>query len=90
MYGSFPSSHAVSATHLGSKGISMRHTRSWKMHRDPQLLKTAKRTCLRSPSRRRFHSQDRQDISAGTVREAYQYLESNQQVGKVVITVRDE
>jgi NADPH:quinone reductase-like Zn-dependent oxidoreductase len=51
------------------------------------LLKTAKQYVFRSPGRRAFHPKIAKTFPLAQSVEAYQYLESNQQVGKVVITV---
>ena len=70
-----------------SKGISMRGYSLMEIRRDPQLLKSAKQYVFDRISDGRFHPKIAKTFPLAQSREAYEYLESNQQVGKVVITV---
>ncbi len=70
-----------------SKGISMRGYSLMEIRRDPQLLKSAKQYVFDRLSDGRFHPKIAKTFPLAQSREAYEYLESNQQVGKVVITV---
>jgi NADPH:quinone reductase-like Zn-dependent oxidoreductase len=69
------------------KGLSMRGYSLTEIRRDPQLLKSAKQYVFDRLSDGRFHAKIAKTFPLAQSREAYEYLESNQQVGKVVITV---
>ena len=69
------------------KGISMRGYSLMEIRRDPQLLKSAKQYVFDRLSDGRFHPKIAKTFPLAQSRQAYEYLESNQQVGKVVITV---
>jgi NADPH:quinone reductase-like Zn-dependent oxidoreductase len=69
------------------KGISMRGYSLREIRSDPQLLKSAKQYVFDRLSDGRFHPKIAKTFPLAQSREAYEYLESNQQVGKVVITV---
>ena len=57
------------------------------IRRDPELLKSSKQYVFDRLSDGRFHPKIAKTFPLAQSREAYEYLESNQQVGKVVITV---
>ena len=57
------------------------------LRREPELLKTAKQYVFDRLADGRFHPKIAKTFPLAQSVEAYQYLESNQQVGKVVITV---
>jgi NADPH:quinone reductase-like Zn-dependent oxidoreductase len=69
------------------KGLSMRAYSLMELRGDPQLLKTAKQYVFDRLQDGRFHPKIAKTFPLAQSVEAYQYLESNQQVGKVVITV---
>jgi NADPH:quinone reductase-like Zn-dependent oxidoreductase len=69
------------------KGLSMRAYSLLELRRDPPLLKTAKQYVFDRLQDGRFHPKIAKTFPLAQSVEAYQYLESNQQVGKVVITV---
>jgi NADPH:quinone reductase-like Zn-dependent oxidoreductase len=69
------------------KGLSMRAYSLMELRREPELLKTAKRYVFDRLADGRFHPKIAKTFPLAQSVEAYQYLESNQQVGKVVITV---
>lgn len=69
------------------KGISMRGYSLMEIRRDPELLKSSKQYVFDRLSDGRFHPKISKTFPLAQSREAYEYLESNQQVGKVVITV---
>ena len=69
------------------KGLSIRGYTLMELRRDPQLLKTAKQYVFDRLADGRFHPKIAKTFPLAQSVEAYQYLESNQQVGKVVITV---
>jgi NADPH:quinone reductase-like Zn-dependent oxidoreductase len=70
-----------------SKGLSIRGYTVTEIRRDPQLLKTAKQYIYDRLADGRFHPKVAKIFPLAQAAEAYQYLESNLQVGKVVITV---
>lgn len=70
-----------------SKGLSMRAYSLMELRGEPELLKTAKQYVFDRLSDGRFHPKIAKTFPLAQSKEAYQYLESNQQVGKVVITV---
>jgi NADPH:quinone reductase-like Zn-dependent oxidoreductase len=72
---------------LVAKGLSMRAYSLMELRRDPALIKTAKRYVFDRLQDGRFHPKIAKTFPLAQAVEAYQYLESNQQVGKVVITV---
>src|ERR1700722_7009162 len=69
------------------KGLTIRGYTLMEIRRDPQLLKTAKQYVFDRLQDGRFHPKIAKTFPLAQSAEAYQYLESNQQVGKVVITV---
>jgi len=69
------------------KGLTMRGYALTEIRRDPQLLKTAKQYVVDRLQDGRFHPKIAKTFPLAQSVEAYQYLESNQQIGKVVITV---
>jgi NADPH:quinone reductase-like Zn-dependent oxidoreductase len=69
------------------KGLAIRGYTLMELRRDPQLLKTAKQYVFDRLQDGRFHPKIAKTFPLAQSMEAYQYLESNQQVGKVVITV---
>jgi NADPH:quinone reductase-like Zn-dependent oxidoreductase len=69
------------------RGLSIRGYTMTEIRRDPQLLKTAKQYVFDRLADGRFHPKIAKTFPLAQSVEAYQYLESNQQVGKVVITV---
>jgi len=69
------------------KGLSIRGYTLVELRRDPQLLQTAKQYVYDRLADGRFHPKIAKIFPLAQSKEAYQYLESNQQVGKVVITV---
>ncbi|MGA2880218.1 MAG: zinc-dependent alcohol dehydrogenase family protein [Bryobacteraceae bacterium] len=69
------------------KGLTIRGYTLIEIRRDPQLLKIAKQYVFDRLQDGRFHPKIAKTFPLAQSVEAYQYLESNQQVGKVVITV---
>jgi NADPH:quinone reductase-like Zn-dependent oxidoreductase len=69
------------------KGLSIRGYTMTEIRQDAQLLKTAKQYVFDRLADGRFHPKIAKTFPLAQSAEAYQYLESNQQVGKVVITV---
>ena len=69
------------------KGLSIRGYTISEIRQDPHLLKTAKQYVFDRLADGRFHPKIAKTFPLAQSAEAYQYLESNQQVGKVVITV---
>jgi NADPH:quinone reductase-like Zn-dependent oxidoreductase len=69
------------------KGLSIRGYSLGELRRDPQLLKTAKQYVFDGLADGRFHPKIAKTFPLAQSAEAYAYLESNQQVGKVVITI---
>jgi NADPH:quinone reductase-like Zn-dependent oxidoreductase len=69
------------------KGLSIRGYSLLEIRRDPKLLKTAKQYVFDRLADGRFHPKIAKAFPLAQSVEAYQYLASNQQVGKVVITV---
>jgi NADPH:quinone reductase-like Zn-dependent oxidoreductase len=69
------------------KGISIRGYSLMELRHDPAALKTAKQYVFERLADGRFHPKIAKTFPLAQTVEAYQYLESNQQVGKVVITV---
>jgi NADPH:quinone reductase-like Zn-dependent oxidoreductase len=69
------------------KGLTIRGYTLMEIRRDPSLLKTAKQYVFERLEDGRFHPKIAKTFPLAQSKEAYQYLESNQQVGKVVITV---
>jgi NADPH:quinone reductase-like Zn-dependent oxidoreductase len=72
---------------LVAKGLSMRAYSLMELRRDPALLKTAKQYVFDRLQDGRFHPKIAKTFPLAQSVEAYQYLESNQQVGKIVITL---
>jgi len=70
-----------------SKGLTLRGYSLIEIRRDPKLLKTAMQYVFDRLADGRFHPKIAKTFPLAQSVEAYQYLESNQQVGKVVITV---
>jgi NADPH:quinone reductase-like Zn-dependent oxidoreductase len=69
------------------KGLAIRGYTMTEIRQDPSLLKTAKQYVFDRLADGRFHPKIAKTFPLAQSAEAYQYLESNQQVGKVVITV---
>jgi len=69
------------------KGLTIRGYTLMELRRDPQLLKTAKQYVFDRLQDGRFQPKIAKTFPLAQSVEAYQYLESNQQVGKVVITI---
>jgi NADPH:quinone reductase-like Zn-dependent oxidoreductase len=69
------------------KGLSLRAYSLMELRREPEVLKTAKKYVFDRLADGRFHPKIAKTFPLAQSVEAYQYLESNQQVGKVVITV---
>jgi NADPH:quinone reductase-like Zn-dependent oxidoreductase len=69
------------------KGLSIRGYTMTEIRQDPSLLKTAKQYVFDRLADGRFHPKIAKTFPLAQSADAYQYLESNQQVGKVVITV---
>ncbi len=72
---------------LVAKGLCMRAYSLMELRRDPELLKTAQQYVFERLTDGRFHPKIAKTFPLAQSVEAYQYLESNQQVGKVIITV---
>ena len=72
---------------LVAKGLSMRAYSLMELRRDPPVLKTAKQYVFDRLQDGRFHPKIAKTFPLAQSVEAYHYLESNQQVGKVVITI---
>jgi NADPH:quinone reductase-like Zn-dependent oxidoreductase len=70
-----------------AKGLSMRAYSLRELRAEPALLKAAKQYVFDRLKDGRFHPKIAKTFPLAQSVEAYQYLESNQQVGKVVITV---
>jgi NADPH:quinone reductase-like Zn-dependent oxidoreductase len=68
------------------KGLSMRAYSLMELRREPEVLKTAKQYVFDRLADGRFHPKIAKTFPLAQSVEAYQYLESNEQVGKVVIT----
>ena len=69
------------------KGLTIRGYTLLELRRDPERLKTAKQYVFDRLQDGRFHPKIAKTFPLAQSVEAFQYLESNQQVGKVVITV---
>ncbi|MGB6943386.1 MAG: zinc-dependent alcohol dehydrogenase family protein [Bryobacteraceae bacterium] len=69
------------------KGLTLRGYSLHEIRRDPQLLKASKQYVFDRVADGRFHPKIAKTFPLAQSKEAYEYLESNQQVGKVVITV---
>jgi len=69
------------------KGLSIRAYSLNEIRRDPQLLKTAKQYVYDRLADGRFHPKIARTFPLAQSADAYRYLASNEQVGKVVITV---
>ena len=69
------------------KGLCLRGYSLNEIRREPQLLKIGKQYVFDRLADGRFHPKIAKTFPLAQSAEAYQYLESNQQVGKVVITI---
>ncbi len=69
------------------KGLTLRGYSLHEILRDSQLLKASKQYVFERLAEGRFHPKIAKTFSLAQSKEAYEYLESNQQVGKVIITV---
>jgi NADPH:quinone reductase-like Zn-dependent oxidoreductase len=69
------------------KGLSIRGYTLGEVTRDPQLLKTATQYVYERLEDGRLHPKIAKTFPFENSAEAYQYLESNEQIGKVVITL---
>jgi NADPH:quinone reductase-like Zn-dependent oxidoreductase len=87
IYGSLSQQPTPFPRNAFPKGLSMRGYTLLELKRDPELLKTAKQYVSDRLNDGRFHPKIAKTFPLAQSVEAYQYLESNQQVGKVVITV---
>ncbi len=87
IYGSLSQQPTPFPRNTFPKGLSMRGYTLLELRRDPELLKTAKQYVFDRLQDGRFHPKIAKTFPLAQSVEAYQYLESNQQVGKVVITV---
>ncbi len=87
IYGSLSQQPTPFPRNAFPKGLSMRGYTLLELRRDPELLKTAKQYVFDRLADGRFHPKIAKTFPLAQSVEAYQYLESNQQVGKVVITV---
>lgn len=70
-----------------SRGMSMRAYTLMEVRRNPELLKAAKQYIYDRLADGRLHPKIAKTFPLAQAREAYEYLESNQQIGKVVITI---
>jgi len=87
VYGSLSQQPTPFPRNAFPKGLSMRAYTLIELNRDPELLKTAKQYVFDRLADGRFHPKIAKTYPLAQSVEAYQYLESNQQVGKIVITV---
>ena len=69
------------------KGLTVRGYSLMEIRREPELLKASMKYVFDRLADGRFHPKIAKTFPLAQSVEAYQYLESNQQVGKVVITV---
>ncbi len=69
------------------KGLTLRGYSLHEIRRDSQLLKASKQYVFDRLADGRFLPKIAKTFSLAQSKEAYEYLESNQQVGKVIITV---
>jgi NADPH:quinone reductase-like Zn-dependent oxidoreductase len=69
------------------KGLTIRGYSLIEIRSQPEVLKTAKQYVFDRLADGRFHPKIAKTFPLAQSKEAYEYLESNQQVGKVVITV---
>jgi NADPH:quinone reductase-like Zn-dependent oxidoreductase len=69
------------------KGLSVRGYTLFEIRRDPKVLEVAKKYIYDRLADGRFKPKIAKTFPLAQIVEAYRYLESNQQVGKVVITV---
>ena len=69
------------------KGLSVRGYTLFEIRRDPKVLEVAKKYIYDRLADERFKPKIAKTFPLTQIVEAYRYLESNQQVGKVVITV---
>jgi NADPH:quinone reductase-like Zn-dependent oxidoreductase len=70
-----------------SKNLTIRGYTLYEVFRNPEYLKTARRYITERLVDGRFHPKIAKTFPFAQTREAYEYLASNAQVGKVVITV---
>jgi NADPH:quinone reductase-like Zn-dependent oxidoreductase len=70
-----------------SKSLSIRGYTLWEITRDPEKLRLAKKYVFDRLADGRFHPKIARTFPFAQTVEAYKYLESNAQVGKVVISV---
>ena len=87
LYGSLSQEPTPFPRNAFLKGLSVRAYTLHELRHDPGLLKTAKQYVFDRLEDGRFHPKIAKTFPLAQSVEAYQYLESNQQVGKVVITV---
>jgi NADPH:quinone reductase-like Zn-dependent oxidoreductase len=69
------------------KGLSIRGYSLYELRSDPELLKSAKQYVFDRLADGRFHPKIARTFPLAQSADAYRYLASNEQVGKVVITV---
>ena len=70
-----------------SRGLTIRGFSLMEIRREPELLKAAKQYVFDRLADGRFDPKIAKTFPLAQSSEAYQYLASNQQVGKIVITV---
>ena len=87
VYGSLSQQPTFLPRNAFAKGLSMRAYTLHELRHDPQVLKTAKQYVFDRLADGRFQPKIAKTFPLAQAVQAYQYLESNQQVGKVVITV---
>lgn len=69
------------------KGLTLRGYTLIELRRQPELLKTAKQYVYDRLEDGRFHPKIAKTFPLRQAGDAYKYMESNQQVGKIVVTV---
>jgi NADPH:quinone reductase-like Zn-dependent oxidoreductase len=87
VYGSLSQQPTPFPRNAFPKGLCVRAYTLHELRHDPKLLKTAKQYVFDRLADGRFHPKIAKTFPLAQSVEAYRYLESNQQVGKVVITV---
>lgn len=69
------------------KGLALRGYTLLELRRDPELLKAAKKYVYERLEDGRFHPKIAKTFALAQAADAYKYMASNEQVGKIVITV---
>ena len=77
----FPLFHAL------SRGLSIRGYTLWEVHQDPEALSAAKKYIYDYLADGTFVPKVDRTFSLAQIRAAYEHLESNSQIGKIVVTV---